>query len=117
MRSEAVAAVATDVHAVAVKVHLAIVGQRLGRGDGGVEGGAGWGVVVGGVERGGHGGAIEEVGVRGALGHERRADRREAKLLLERAGGAYDGVFGELEGGGVDGEGHMGRRGIEGGLV
>ena len=48
--SEAVAAAATDVHAVAVKVHLAVVWQRLGRRGGRVEGGARGRVVVGGVE-------------------------------------------------------------------
>jgi hypothetical protein len=116
--SEAVAGVvASDVHAVTVEVHLALVLQGLRRRYSGVEGGAGWRVVVGGVERRSHGGAVEEVGVRGILGHERRSNGREAKLLLERAGGAYNGVLGHLEAGGIDVEGHMGLRGSEGGWL
>jgi hypothetical protein len=118
VRSEAVAGVvASDVHAITIEVHLALVLQGLRSRHGGMEGGAGRRVVIGGVERGGHGGAVEEVGVRGILRHERRSNGREAKLLLKRAGGAYDGVLGHLEVGGVDVEGHMGLRSIERGWL
>lgn len=118
MRSEAVAAAATDVHAVSVKVHLAIVWQRLGRRYGRVEGRAWWRVVVSGVQRRSHGSTVEEVGVGGALGHHGRADGREAaEGVLVGAGGVQDGVFGEGEVGGVDGEGDLGLRGIERGRL
>lgn len=111
------AVVAADVHAVTVKVHLALFLERLWRRYSGVEGGTGRRVVVGGVERRGHGGAIEKIRVRGTLRHERRPNGREAKLLLKRAGRVYDGVFGQLETGRVYGKGHMGLRRAERGWL
>jgi hypothetical protein len=103
---------AANVHAGAVKVHLIVVGNGLWGGDSRGEGGARGRVVVGGVERGGHGVGVEHVGVGGVVVHHGRADGREAKVLLERASRADDGVLVHLEG--VDGEGGLGLRGREG---
>src|SRR4051812_23955886 len=103
-----------DVHAGTVKVHLVVVRQRLGRRDSGWEGRARGRVVVGTVERRGQGVWVEHVRVGGAVVHHGRADGREAKVLLEGARRVYDGVLVvHLEG--VDGEGHLGLRGREGG--
>jgi hypothetical protein len=105
----------TDVHASAVKVHLAVVGDGLWCRDSRGKCGARGRVVVGGVERGGHGVWVEHVGVGGVVVHHWRADRREAKVLLERASRADDGVLVHVEC--VYGEGNLGLRGREGGRV
>jgi hypothetical protein len=105
----------TDVHSRAIKVHLVVVGQWLRRRDSGGEGRAWWRVVVGGVEGRGHGVGVEHVGVGRIVVHHGRPDGREAEVLLEWAGRAYDGVVVHLEC--VYGEGHLGLRGREGGRV
>lgn len=60
---------AANIHAVAVKVHVAVVWRRLrGRGRGG-EGGAGGRVVVGRVEGGGDRGGVEHGLAEGVVVH------------------------------------------------
>jgi hypothetical protein len=105
----------TNVHASAVKVHLIVVGYGLWCRDSRREGGARGRVVVGRVEGGGHGVGVEHVGVGGVVVHHWRADGREAKVLLERARRADDGVLVHVER--VYGEGDLGLRGREGGWV
>lgn len=74
---------ATDVQAVTVEVHLAVIVHGLGCRDGGGEGGTGGRVIVGRVEGGGHRVGVEDVGERCAVVHHGRANGREAKVLLE----------------------------------
>jgi len=105
-----------NVHASAIEVHLAVVGQWLWRRDSRGEGGARWRVVVGRVEGRGHGIGVEHGGVGGVVVvHHGRANGREGEVLLEWASRVDDGVLVHLEC--VYGEGHLGLRGREGGRV
>lgn len=105
---------ATDIHAIAIEVEVIIFGKGLRRGCSRGEGGTWRGVIVGRVEGGGYRVWIVEVRIGSIVVYERRSDGREAKVLLERPSGGYDGVFMELEG--IDGEGDL-WLGIESGWV